>query len=128
MSQSSRTKERRKKSPPSNALLARVCAVIDLLIDSGVSEQVATQTMLQRMMETGVPMDSETCKKRIQELRAAFRDGVATKDALGEYQNVIAAIESLPPNERVERVLGNELWDRRHLDLQQNSTRKCLIY
>ena len=128
MSQSSRTKDRRNKLPPSDALLARVCAVIVLLIDSGLSEEIAMQTMLQRMIETGVRVHPEICSKRIEELRAAFRDGVATKDALSEYQNVLAAIESLPPNERVERVLGNELWDRRHLDLQQSSTRKCLIY
>jgi hypothetical protein len=128
MSHGSRARERRKTLPPSDALLARVCAVIDLLIDSGLSEEVATQTMLQRMREAGVPLDPEICRRSIEDWRAAFRRGAASEDARTQYQNILAAIESLPPNERLERVLGNELWDRRRLDLHGNSARKCLVF
>jgi|KBSMisStandDraft_5_1062788.scaffolds.fasta_scaffold232986_2 hypothetical protein len=128
MSHGSRARERRKTLPPSDALLARVCAVIDLLIDSGLSEEVATQTMLQRMREAGVPLDTEICLRSIEDWRAAFRNGAANEDARREYQNILAAIESLPPDERLERVLGNELWDRRRLDLHGSSARKCLVY
>ena len=128
MSQGSRARERRKTLPPSDALLARVCAVIDLLIDLGLSEEVATQTMLQRMLEAGVPLDPEICRRSIEDWRAAFRNGAANEDARREYQNILAAIELLPPNERLERVLGNELWDRRRLDLHGSSARKCLVY
>ena len=132
MNQHSRHRERRKTFPPSDALLARVCAVVDLLIASGLSEDVAVRAMVQRMMEAGVPLpkneDAGSLWKRIKALRAAFQNGAASDDTVREYQNVVAAIESLPPDERVERVLGNELWDRRRLDLQSNSARGCKIY
>jgi hypothetical protein len=128
MNQDSRIRERRRTLPPSNALLARVCAVIDLLIDSGLSEEVATQTMLQRMQEAGVALEPGNCQRSIEDWRTAFRNGTATEDAHREYQNILAAIESLPPNERMERVLGNELWNRRRLDLHGSSARKCLVY
>ena len=127
MSHPPQTRERRKTFPPSDALLARVCAVIDLLIDSGLSEEVATQTMVQRMIEAGVPASPENCLRSIQDWREALSNGAATEDALREYKNVVAAIKSLPPDERVERVLGNELWDRRRLDLR-SSVRRCLVY
>ena len=132
MNQHSRYGERRKTFPPSDALLARVCAVIDLLIASGLSEDVATQAMVQRMMEAGVRLpeneDAGSLWKRIKSLRVAFQNGAATDDTFREYQNVVAAIELLPPEERVERVLGNELWDRRRLDLHSNAARRCKIY
>ena len=96
MSQSSRARERRKTLPPSDALLARVCAVIDLLIDLGLSEEVATQTMLQRMLESGVPVDPGNCRRSIQDWRAALRNGAATEDARREYQNIVAALNCSP--------------------------------
>ena len=124
--------ERREALPPSDALLARVCAVIDLLIASGLSEEVATQTMAQRMIAAGVPVpeneDAGNWWKSLLAWKLAFRNGAATDDTLREYQNVLAAIESLSPHKRVELVLGNELWDRRHLDLHRPSARGCPIY
>ena len=124
--------ERRKAHPPSDALLARVCAVIDLLIASGLSEEIATQTMVQRMIAAGVPVpeseEADNWWKSMLAWKAAFRNGAATDDTLKEYQNVLEAIDSLPLHERVELVLGNELWDRRHLDLHRPSARGCPIY
>ena len=49
--------------------------------------------------------------------RAPARNEVATTDALREYQNVVSAIESVPPQERVKCALENELWNRRRLNL-----------
>jgi len=124
--------ERRRALPPSDALLARVCAVIDLLIASGLSAEVAAQAMVQRMIAAGVPVpeseDAGNWWKSLLTWKLAFRNGAATDDTLREYQKVLAAIESLSPQERVELVLGNELWDRRHLDLHRPSARGCPIY
>jgi hypothetical protein len=113
--------ERRIGLPPSDGLLARVCAVIDLLIASGLGEEVAAQAMAQRMIAAGIPLPQdggdENWWECILAFRTAFRDGVATDEALKEYRNVVAAINSIPPCERVECVLENELWNRRRIIL-----------
>ena len=46
---------RRKQLPPSDLLLARGAAVIDLLIKAGADENEAAQTVMRRLMAAGVP-------------------------------------------------------------------------
>jgi hypothetical protein len=46
---------RRKQLPPSDLLLARGAAVIDLLIKAGADESEAAQTVMRRLMAAGVP-------------------------------------------------------------------------
>lgn len=110
-------RERRNRLPASDELLARVCAVIDLLIASGLSEDVAAQTMSQKMLAAGIPAPKNgkvsSWEESLLAWRAASRNGTGTEDALREYRKVVAAIESIAPHERVESVLENELWDRR---------------
>ena len=109
-------KDRRDGLATSQELLARICAVVDLLIASGQSEEHATHIMAQKMLTAGVaaPRDSEGGNwwQAIHAWRAAARNEVATTDALREYQNVVSAIESVPPLERVKCALENELWNR----------------
>jgi hypothetical protein len=128
---SKEAKERRADTPPSDAFLARVCAVVDFLISSGLSEGVATQILAQRLTSDPTADGDQEVKvwsARITEWRIAFRDGKATEKAVAEYHNVAAAIESIAPQQRVERVLESELWDRRRLNLHRRSDRGCLIY
>lgn len=111
-------KERRNRRPGSERLVARVCAVMDLLIASGLSEEIAAQTMAQRLIAAGIPVPTEAsgdwCRCLLAR-REAFRDGAVTDEVLKEYQSVVAALESVAPYERVEWALANELWDRRRL-------------
>ena len=71
--------ERRSELPPSDALLARVCAVIDLSIASGLGEEVAAQAMVQRMIAAGVPVpeneDAGSCWKSLLAWKSAFLAG-----------------------------------------------------
>ena len=124
-------RERRNALPPSNALLARVCAVIDLLSASGLSDKVAAQVMVQRMMAAGIPVpegaEAGNWWQCILAWRLSFRNGTVTDDALSEYQDVVAAIESVAPHERVECVLSNDLWDRRRLILSRHSASGFLV-
>jgi len=103
-------------------LLARICAVVDLLIASGQSEELATHIMAQKMLTAGVaaPRNGEGGNwwQAIHAWRAAVRNEVATADALREYQNVVSAIESVPPKERVKCALENDVWNRRRLILR----------
>ena len=125
------TRDRRKGAPPGDALYAHVFAVVDLLIAAGLSDQVAAQVMAQRLATAGVPTpkDSEETDwwRSILNRRAAFRAGDATDETLKEYQNVVAAIESIAPHERVECALANDIWDRRRMVASQRSPAKRLV-
>ncbi|MGA7457550.1 MAG: hypothetical protein WBW51_09590, partial [Methyloceanibacter sp.] len=46
---------RRKRRPPSVALLARVSALIDLLIKAGSGEAEAAQIIMRRLVAAGIP-------------------------------------------------------------------------
>jgi diguanylate cyclase (GGDEF)-like protein len=110
-------RERRCGQPASEGLLARVCAVIDLLIASGFGEETAVQILAQKMVSAGIPLPKNTqCEKWDDYLtawRTAFQEGVASGQASVEYRNVIAAINSVPPNDRLDCVLESDLWNRR---------------
>jgi two-component system cell cycle response regulator len=51
--------ERRSMRPASDRLVARVCAVMDLLITAGLSEDLAARAMAQRLTAAGVPAPSD---------------------------------------------------------------------
>ncbi len=104
-------------SPPSDVLLARICAVIDLLVTSGLSEEGAAQVMTRRMIGGGVSAPKKgTARigwKRLLAWKAEFQDGLRPLDAIDEYRSFAAQIEKIPAQERVERVSEDELWNRR---------------
>jgi hypothetical protein len=51
--------------------------------------------------------------KRLLAWRADFQNGLMGDDSKREFENFAASIESIPPHERVERVLEGGLWNRR---------------
>ena len=118
-------KDRREGSPPGDALYARLFAIIDLLIAAGLNEEVAAQIMVQRLVLADIPAPQEEGKewwRNILDRRAAFRAGDATEEMLMEYRNVVAALESIAPHQRVECALANDLWDRRRIVAGQRSS------
>jgi len=111
------TLERRKGQPPSDAVLARICVVVDLLVEYGLSEEGAAQVMMRRMIAAGVSAPKKgtapTGWKRLLAWKADFQNGLMGDEATREFENFAASIESIPPHERVERVLEGGLWNRR---------------
>ena len=124
-------RDRRKGSPPGPELYARVFAIIDLLIASGLREDIAAQIMAQRLTRASVPapenVDSNDWWRDILDRRAAFRAGDATNETLQEYRNMVSAIESIPPHDRVECALSNDLWDRRRMIASERSQEHGLV-
>jgi hypothetical protein len=108
---------RRRGRPPSETLLARASAVIDLLIKAGYDESKAAQTVMRLLMAAGIPAPLKGGDargwRRLLEWRADFVHGIASPEAVAEYQDFTREIESIPPQERVKRVLDEPLWDRR---------------
>ena len=109
--------DRRKRQPPSDRLLARGAAVIDLLIKAGSEEGEAAQIVMRRLFAAGVPAPQRGGDargwKRLLEWRSALLQKIAPREAQLEYEAFTREIEAIPASERVNRVLDGELWDRR---------------
>jgi len=111
-------RDRRERQPASDALIARVCAVIDLLIASGLDEDVAFEAMSQRLIVADIPVPNDrgatsSWRNYLREQREVLRNGTPTEGALTEYRSVVAALDAMAPHERVRWALENEVWDRR---------------
>jgi len=108
---------RRKRLPPSEALLARISALIDLLIKGGSDDARAARTAMRRLVATGVPAPSQGGDargwKRLLEWRADLANGLVSDAARQEYLDFTSEMERIAPAERVQRVLDERLWDRR---------------
>jgi hypothetical protein len=111
------TANRRKRRPPSENLLARVAAVIDLLVKAGSDEGDAAQTVMRRLMAAGVPPPQQGGDargwKRLLMWRADLSHGLASAEAQAEYEDFTREVEAIPANERLKRVFDEQLWDRR---------------
>lgn len=111
--------ERRRNRPPSDGLLARAAAVIDLLIKAGYDEAEAAQAVMRRLVIAGVPAPLKGGDargwKRLLEWRAELMHGLVSAEAQHEYQDFTREIEAIPAPERVKRVLDQQLWNRRRL-------------
>jgi hypothetical protein len=109
--------DRRKHRPPSEVFLARVAAVIDLLIKAGHDESEAAQIVMRRLMAAGVPAPEKGGDargwKRLLEWRSALLYGLVSKEAQREYQDFTREIDAIPASERVRYVMDARLWDRR---------------
>jgi hypothetical protein len=110
---------RRKGHPPSEVLLARGVALIDLLIKAGHDEGEAAQVVMRRLVAAGVPAPERGGDargwKRLLEWRADLAHSLVSKEALREYLEFSREIDAIPANERVKRVLDERLWDRRRM-------------
>jgi hypothetical protein len=91
-------RNRRRGSPPSDVYLARIAAVIDLLVKSGRDEA------------EGV---SQIAMRSLLALHNELAHGLESQQAKEEYQNFTRELEGIPANERVKRIFDKGLWDRR---------------
>jgi len=112
-----RSSERRDGGAPSQTLLARLTAVIDLLVKGGYDESDAAQTLMRRLLVAGVPPPLQGGDargwKRMLFWRADFSHGLATPEAKAEYRDFNTYLETIPAQDRIQRVLDEHLWDRR---------------
>jgi hypothetical protein len=123
--------ERRKGQRPSDVLLARVCAVIDLLIESGMSEEGAAQAMARRMLAAGVSAPRHgrhaTGWQRLVEWRSHLSEGFASEDVKWAYRAFAHEIDELPAHNKLQRVLDEQLWNRRRRRLVQEGRGKMRV-
>ena len=108
--------EKRATKPPTDAMLGRVAAVIDLLVKVGYDEEKAAQLIMRKLMAAGVappPGGDARGWKRLLFWRADLSFGIASPEAKEEYRSFTRELETIPPGDRVKRVLDEQLWDRR---------------
>ncbi len=101
---------------PSDAILARSCAVLDLLVLEGRAEDQAAQVVTRKLLLAGVNPPSGGDARgymRLVEWRQKLRQGRVPAGALKEYERFRATIEDIPLRDRLNRVLTERLWDRR---------------
>jgi len=110
-------RNRRNRRPPSDIFLARASAVIDLLIKAGNDENEAAQVVMRRLVAAGVPPPQQGGDargwRRLLEWRNGISQGFGSQEAKLEYRDFTREIDAIPANERVKRVLEDQLWDRR---------------
>ncbi len=110
-------RERRRGTAPSPVLLARASAVIDLLVKGGHDEGEAAQTVMRRLVAAGVPAPTQGGDargwRRLLEWRNTLLHGYGPEEAKLEYRAFSHELETIPPAERIKRVLDERLWDRR---------------
>jgi hypothetical protein len=111
-------RERRRGTGPSETLLARASAVIDLLVKAGYDEGEAAQIIMRRLIASGVPAPVKGGDargwKRLLEWRADLVYGLASEEGKAEYEGFTRELERIPAGERVQRVLEDKMWDCRH--------------
>ena len=116
--QGQRVANRRRQLPPSDLLLARGAAVIDLLIKAGADESEAAQMVMRRLMAAGVPAPKQGGDargwRRLLEWRTALGHQLGVqRGASGISRNSAARSRPSRAEQRVSRVLDERLWDRR---------------
>lgn len=111
------SENRRKNYPPSDALLARVCAIIDLLVKAGYEESEAAQTMMRRLLAAGIqpPAGGGDARgwKRLLNWRSHLLHGSSSVEARTEYADFTRQLDEVPAAERLKVVLDSNPWDRR---------------
>jgi hypothetical protein len=108
---------RRRRRPPSDILLARAAVVIDLFVKRGYDEGEAAQLIMRRMLSAGIPPPKQGGDsrgwKRLLAWRTDLSHGIGSPEAKDEYRDFTRDIEAIPADERLQRVLDEQLWDRR---------------
>ena len=110
--------EKRKGQAPSEVFLARVAALVDLLVKAGAEEGEAAQIVMRWLLAAGVPAPAQGADargwKRLLAWRQRLSHGFVSDEAKHEYLEFTRQLDAIPASERVRRVLDERLWDRRY--------------
>ncbi|MEM7397405.1 MAG: hypothetical protein AAF354_00545 [Pseudomonadota bacterium] len=110
-------RDRRRKAPPSAALLARAAAVIDLLVKDGHGDEGAAQKVMRHLLLAGVPAPTRGGDSRgwhrLLEYRNTLLQGGGSDEAHAEYVAFRRDLNDIPATQRVNEALTERLWDRR---------------
>lgn len=103
--------------PASDTVLARVCVVIDLLIQAGYTHDKAVQMMARQLMLSNVVLPNSGGDargwKRLSDWHSHLVYGQQSADAAAAQAAFRDELAAIPATERLTRVLEERLWDGR---------------
>lgn len=114
--------ERRGKMVASDALMARVSAIIDVLVQGGQTSDQAAQVITRQLLAVGVQLPSSGGDARAWKRVLYWRNNLLHHKRAGAAWDVYCAFKEqladIPPAERLLVAISKRLWDKR----QQNNS------
>lgn len=118
--------ERRSVLKASNELLARVSAIIDLLVQAGQPPEHAAQLITRQLLAVGIQMPESGGDARAWKRLHNWRNNLIHYKRSGPAWDVYCAfkeaLNDIPPDQRLRRAVGERLWDRRHEDFSSEQS------
>ncbi len=111
----------------SEELMARACAIIDVMVQSGQPKEQASQIITRQLLALGIELPENGADVRAWKRLLSFRNTLIhyikegpVRDAYSAFKEQLSDIE---PDQRVRRAVGEKLWDRRESEFaaQENA-------
>ncbi len=119
------SKERRSTEEVSDALMARVSAIIDVLVQGGQTPEQAAQVITRQLLAVGDKLPSSGGDARAWKNVLYWRNNLIHHKRDGAAWDVYCAFKeelaNIPPADRLRIAFGEQLWDKRR---QENSARE----
>ncbi|MCH8238498.1 MAG: hypothetical protein IIB62_00325 [Proteobacteria bacterium] len=119
------SKERRSTEEVSDALMARVSAIIDVLVQGGQTPEQAAQVITRQLLAVGDKLPSSGGDARAWKNVLYWRNNLIHHKREGAAWDVYCAFKeelaNIPPADRLRIAFGEQLWDKRR---QENSARE----
>lgn len=108
---------RRGEMKASEDLMARACAIIDVLVQSGQSPEQAAQVITRQLLSVGIQLPEHGGDSRAWKRLDNWRNNLIHHKRSGPAWDVYCAFREqlahIPPEKRLQMAVGERLWDQR---------------
>lgn len=117
---------RQGKMKASEELMARASAIIDVMIQSGDTNEQAAQTITRQLLALGIELPENGTDIRAWKRLLSFRNTLIhymkegpARETYSEFKELLSGIA---PDQRMRRAVGEQLWDRRKAEVTTQKT------
>jgi hypothetical protein len=111
---------RRGEVKASEDLMARACAIIDILVQSGQSPDHSAQTITRQLLAVGIQLPEcggdVRAWKRLLNWRNQLIHYTRAGQAWDDYCSFKEELAHIPPDRRLRVAVGERLWDQRQIE------------
>jgi hypothetical protein len=101
----------------SEELMARACAIIDVMVQSGDTPEHAAQVITRQLIALGIELPDHGGDVRAWKRLLSFRNTLIHYMHEGPVRKTYSVFKEqltgIPPDQRLRRAVGEKLWDRR---------------